>query len=167
MERTASFQSRISTVLNSGEKPCYRKFWYCIVRILLYRACCSFETVHLWKRPVCINILQFTLDNLCSTLYMPSTFVAPCRWLRFTVETCSSNKTNCAVSRTVTYVRYICAQRVSYKVPATLHTNELLQTTLQYLSYSAKCFRTTNRHQALIYTNVQNINTLAICTFSW
>jgi len=46
----------------------------------------------------CTNILQFTLDSLCSTLYMPSTSVAPWRRLRFTVETNSSNKTNRAVS---------------------------------------------------------------------
>jgi hypothetical protein len=51
----------------------------------------------------------------------------------------------------------------SYKLPADLNTNEVLQSnrTLQYLSAGATGLCTTHR-QALIYINVKNISTLII-----
>jgi len=89
----------------------------------------TFITLHLWKTVVCICVVQFMLDKLCSTLYMPSTSVAPWRWLQFTVETSSRNNQSCSqLDSNLCKVSIISAQRASHKVPAALHTNEVLQT---------------------------------------
>ena len=42
---------------------------------------------------MCVSILLFMFDNLCSTLYMSSTLVAPWKWLQFPAE-CRSIETN-------------------------------------------------------------------------
>jgi hypothetical protein len=52
-----------------------------------------------------INILPFIFDELCSTLYLSSTLVAPRGWLQFVVETCGTIKNNCAILNKLVCVR--------------------------------------------------------------
>jgi len=62
------FQSGSSNVLTSGEKSSVTGCLGTTLYVVLLYVCCNFQTIfitlYLWKIPVCINILQFMLDNL-------------------------------------------------------------------------------------------------------
>ena len=77
------FQSGNSSVLNSGKKSSVTgSLGTTLYVVLLYRVCCNFKTIFITlciygRYQYVLTFYNVCLNNLCSTLYVPSTSVAP------------------------------------------------------------------------------------------